>query len=418
MTPPPPRVPGPRDPRALARRLNAAAQQTVARAVRHPTVTMATARISATGRLPEGIAVLHISAEQNQGEDSYRVRGWCWCGRHGPLNLPPSEDRLLAPDITLAGLRPGGDDPTEILRGIRRWSRRHPELLTWIGHLRDGTHRPPALLVRDETGSDMPWEMLWVNQETAPELLGAALSVSRWIVRGSDDLPRHHLARPGRVVAYVDDEMREDLRAFRPFDHAVSETLPAFLDALEEDQLRTDLVYLGCHGHHGSRLSELRLDTVTWQEIEERSLKLLESHRPVVFLNVCHSGQFLDARRQGERRRRGFAELFLSKGADGCIVAAGEVGDPEARTLVHILMAQTADVPGQGLGELIRAFREHRARALGDLTRLPLRYPQGTTYDVESQRRVRDVLYAFMFHYYGHPARALALAEPPGRATA
>ncbi|MFI8186774.1 CHAT domain-containing protein [Actinacidiphila glaucinigra] len=414
----PPRLPGSRDPRALARRLQTTAHQTVARAVRHPTVMMATARMSATSRLPEGIAVLHISAERTQGEDSYRVRGWCWCGRHRPLNLPPSHDRLLAPDITLAGLRPGGEDPSEILRGIRRWSARHPELLDWLAHLRDDSHEPPAVLVRDETGGDFPWEMLWVRQGTEPELLGAVLSVSRWIVRGSDDLPRNRLARPGRVVAYVDREMEGDLAAFVPFEHDVSDTLPDFLDTLEEDEHHTDLVYLGCHGHHGSRLSELRLDNLTWQEIEERSLNLLESHRPVVFLNVCHSGQFLDARRQGERRRRGFAELFLAKGADGCIVAAGEVGDPEARTLVHILMAGTAGLPGHALGELIRAFRQHRAQALGDLSRLPLRYPRGTTYDLEGQRRVRDVLYAFMFHYYGHPARVLALAEPPGKATA
>ncbi|MET8578249.1 CHAT domain-containing protein [Streptomyces sp. NPDC005012] len=411
--PEPPGGPGPFD------RVRRTARRTAARAAAHPRVALPLARIPLGRRLPEGLAVLRIAAERFEDGESYRILGHCWCAAHRPLNLGPSADRLAAPEVTLAKARAGGEPPSELLRAIGGWSERHPELLAWLRGLHDGRHPVPALLVRDETGGDMPWELLWVtppSRET-PALLGALMPVSRWIVRGPETLPVRRDPVPGRVVGYVHDAMADDVGAFEAFAPRLHRRMRDFLTDLEDAAAHTDLVYMACHGHHGDRLSGLRLGTLTWQELDRRPLAAVEKHRPVVFLNVCETGRFLDNRGQGERRLRGFAELFLRKGADGCIVAAGAVGDREARVLVHALMADTARGPGRPLGGFLQDFRARAAERI-DLDDLPFLADEDDDSDIEGQSRVRSVLYAFMFHYYGHPDRALALTATGREATA
>jgi hypothetical protein len=308
--------------------------------------------------------------------------------------------------------------PTELMYSIGNWSDRHRALVDWLRSLHDGRHPVPALLVRDETGGDLPWELLWIDHphEGRPTLLGALQPVSRWIVRGLELVPENREPVPGRVVGYVHDTMDSDVDAFQNFALKLNTSMREFLADLEDAAAHTGLVYVACHGHYAQDISGLRIGNLTWQELDRRPLSLVEKHRPVVFLNVCESGRLIDNSAQGERRLRGFAELFLRKGADGCIVAAGAVGDREARVLVHALMADNAREPGRPIGRFLQEFR---ARAAGrvDLTDLPLSRDDQGNRDDRGQKRVLSVLYAFMFHHYGHPERALALTGTGQEAT-
>ncbi|WP_234019197.1 CHAT domain-containing protein [Streptomyces sp. Tu6071] len=428
--------------RAALRRLHPLPRQAgeVARHVAEAARTRRPVRLGAVGidvrhRLPSGLSLMHVQRERSGDLTSYRVRAWCWCGAHPPLDLPPHPERLIAPDLTLARLHSEGEDPSELLLAVAEWSARHERLTDWLARLADAHGPGHGLVIRDDTGSELPWELLWLPGRPArptaqrtehaehagsppPRLLGATLRTTRWIVRDPRErLPEPAPPRPGRVLSYTEAGMSGDTEAFRPFAHTSHTRFPVFLDQLEDVAEETGLVYVACHGTFGERLGELRLGNTTWRELNTRPMRALAGQHPVVYLNACHSGRSVDNSAQGEARLRGFTELFLRKGAAGCVVAMGAVNDAEARETVHAVMAMLAAAPRISLAEALRRHRAEVTAAFPDLRRLPTLY-DGDAFDVPGQRRVRRLLYTYMFHHYGHPHGLLGLREQEAGASA
>jgi hypothetical protein len=371
-------------------------------------------------RLADGFAVLRVLRGEGPGQVlGYRLHGWC-----GDLTVScaPGPTRLAAARVTLAVLRrKDGEYPTEVLRGIRHWSSNQPELVHWLGEIRARHGDELRLVVWDDTGFDLPWELFWLPEDPARALpggpLGALTVVSRWTtVRAlGHGLPRDTGGCRGRVLGYLHQDMADDGQVFTPYAHRLHGRMTPFLHDLDTLPDATGLVYLGCHGDYGDTVTRLTLGNRTWAELNEEAMTVLLRDRSLVCLNACHTGQFVANRAQGEEALRGFAELFLRKGAGGCIVTAGKVGDQEARKLVRQLVREVADHPHRPVPQTLRAFRARALAEFGPAVRLPsLRDDATGAIDEAGQKRVLRLLYAFMFHYYGHPGTTLRLTSAAG----
>jgi hypothetical protein len=365
-------------------------------------------------RLDEGAAVLRVArAEAEDGQESYRLQGWCG---DLTLNCSAGPERLTAPAVGLGNVSGDGEYPSEILRGIQLWSGNQAELARWINRIRARHGDTLRLVVWDDTGYELPWELFWLPADTELGLeggpLGAQLVLVRWttVHDVGQDLPRARGECHGRVLSYLHKDMADDGRVFARYAHQPYMEMTPFLEALDTPVDRTGLVYMGCHGTYGSTVPRLSLGDRTWAEINGQPMGVLDMDRSLVCLNACHSGRFVRNRAQGEYALRGFAELFLRKGAGGCIVTAGKVGDQEARKLVRRLVHEVATHPQQPIAETLRSFRARAIEEFGSLTAIPTTRNDDGQVDRVGQKRVLHLLYAFMFHYYGHPLTTLRLA--------
>ncbi|WP_107085120.1 CHAT domain-containing protein [Streptomyces maremycinicus] len=372
-------------------------------------------------RLEEGLAVLHVQrALGADGGAGYRLLGWC-----GDLKVscPAGPTRRAAPAVSLANLRQeGGAYPSEVLRAIRLWSGNQPELVRWINLIRARHGDGLRLIVCDDTGYELPWELLWLPADTENRLpaglLGALVVMVRWTTVRDTGLGLPHRVGDfhGRVLGYLHKDMADDGTVFAPYAHQLHLEMTPFLQALDTQVDRTGLVYLGCHGGYGASVTHLTLGDRTWAEFDGETMRVLRRDRSLVCLNACHSGRFVDNSAQGEEALRGFAELFLRKGAGGCIVTAGKVGDLEARTLVKQLMHEMAARPHHPVTRTLRDFRAHAVEDFGSLADIPSVRNDGGRIDRIGQKRVLRLLYTFMFHFYGHPDTTLRLSAGDVRA--
>lgn len=371
-------------------------------------------------RLEEGFALLSVlRVERGDGRDAYELKGWC-----GDLTVEISagSTRLRAPDISLRKAMRGGEYPSEILRGIQLWSQNQNELSAWINEIRDVHGAALRLIVWDDTGFELPWELFWVPGDEQRGLsagwLGALLVMARWTtlrVQGQD-LPRETGDCHGRVLGYLHEDMADDGSVFKPFAHHMHLKMTSFLKALETPADRIGLIYMGCHGEYGDTVARLSLGGRTWAELNSQTMHILRADRSLVCLNACHSGLFVRNSGQGEQALRGFAELFLRKGAGGCIVAVGQVGDQEARALVRSLVGEVTAQPDRPVTETLRAFRARAVAEFGPLAAIPTVRNDDGQVDKFGQKRVLRLLYAFMFHYYGHPLTTVRLTVGEGYA--
>ncbi|WP_416531090.1 CHAT domain-containing protein [Streptomyces coelicoflavus] len=367
-------------------------------------------------RLEDGFAVLRVlRADGADGLPGYRLQGWC-----GDLsvNCAAGPTRRPAPAVSLARLRQDGEGhyPSEVLRGIHLWSENQYELAHWINRIRARHGDDLHLVVWDDTGYDLPWELLLVPGDAALDLvggpLGALVAVARWTtVRdpGQDGLPADSGDCHGRVLGYLHQDMADDGRLFTSYAHRLHRLMTPFLSDLDTQDDRTGLVYLGCHGTYGDTVPGLTLGDRTWAELNGEPMSGLRRDRSLVCLNACDSGRFVDNRAQGEEALRGFAELFLRKGAGGCIVSSGKVGDLEARAMARRLVREVAEHPRRPVARTLRGFRVRALEEFGSLAEMPRVRNDDGRVDVVGQKRVLRLLYAFMFHYYGHPRTALRL---------
>ncbi|MFE9878984.1 CHAT domain-containing protein [Streptomyces sp. NPDC005784] len=364
-------------------------------------------------RLQDGDAVLYlVRAHDGAGRDAYRVTGWC-----GDLTVRGAAEspRLNAPGAGLGNIRRDGEYPADVLHAIHLWSRNQPELGDWLNRVRARHGATLRLLVWDDTGYELPWELFLLPEDRARGLreawLGAQVVMSRWttVHDSGHDLPRETTDCCGRVLGYLHHEMADDGRVFRPYAHQLHARMSTFLQALDTPGEPTGLVYMGCHGTYGETVPRLTLGNRTWAELNGQAMGALRADRSLVCLNACHSGRAVLNSAQGEQALRGFAELFLRKGAGGCIVTAGQVGDKEARVLVRGLVEQVAEHPHRPVTHTLLSFRARAAEDFGPPSAVPPIRDDDGLVDEVGQKRILRLLYAFMFHYYGHPLTTLRL---------
>jgi hypothetical protein len=376
--------------------------------------------------------------ESHGGVPTFGVSAWCEDIPRLPYTTGPTQLRPV--DIGLGNALGDGPAPSQLLRDIRHWSHNQRRLAAWINRARAVHGDDLRITIHDDTGYEIPWEAFWLPADPAnglgEGLLGALVPVTRWLTIRSADLvlPEASVAAAGDVLGYYFHDarparphrdgvrrihdMRADMTVFRGYAHRPHVRIDDFLDEL--DACPTDpvgLVYMAAHGTYDDRVDALTLAEVTWAEYDDRPMTVLDKDHSMVCLNACHSARFVRNTGLGETDLRGFTELFLRKGAGGCVVAAGQVGDSEARELIRQLVGTLAAEPWRPVADSLRLFRARALDEFGPLTNLPRARHEGRL-NVDGQRPVLRLLYSLMFQYYGHPLSTLSLSGPrPGETT-
>ncbi|MEV2248774.1 CHAT domain-containing protein [Streptomyces sp. NPDC049970] len=352
------------------------------------------------------MAMLFVVPVHREGKPGFKLRGVCCCGS---LQDFPEYAR---PDIALASLvARNGIPPSKVVATMRRWSNNKPDLTAWLHERRCEHGDALQLVIWDETGYGIPWELFWLAVPPGSPYragwLGGLVTTSRWLTIHSPwpvvrDYSSPHACK-GPVAAYIADDMRHDgalLRQFASEPVAGVRGLPKALAA--GDPL--GMVYVACHGKFGSDEDDCLLDEVPLIMLEGgNSFDRLASAATFVFLNACHSGRLLaEEGAYADQAQRGFSELFLRSGAAGVLATSGEVGDEEAHQMANELMRVLCERPQVPI-----------AVALRDLRSVVAHLTPADLFDAEAkeeQRRLLPLLYRFMYVYYGSPRTVVALA--------
>ncbi|MFF4116180.1 CHAT domain-containing protein [Streptomyces sp. NPDC001714] len=361
-------------------------------------------------QLPTGFAKLSVQRAYADGREAF------WLIGHSgtqTMQLDSASARLRPDDLALHNLRRGRPiPPSEVLLGLARWSRTQEDLVAWINDLRAQHGAELQLVVWDDTDYDIPWELLLLpdrrDRGLIAGILGALVTVVRWTtIRRAGTAPFGEPAScAGHVLGYYADRMRRDREVFENYVHQPHVGTPrTFLTDLSRRNLGAGLVYMGCHAEYGAHAHEVRIDALTWNRLDLHPMSALEGGSTLVCLNACDSARSFRNLGQGEDVLRGFAELFLRKGAGGCIAVSGKVGDDIAHLLVRDLVGRVCADPELPVAGALREFRAAAAVRLPD----PESWVDRLGGDTENEREVLLVLYSFMFLYFGHPRTTLQL---------
>lgn len=365
-------------------------------------------------RLPTGMALLVVLPVHRPDGPGFRLRGICCCG--AVQDFP----ECARPHIALADLvAEGGSLPAKVVAKMRIWSKRRPELMRWLHERRCAHGDGLELVIWDETGYDIPWELFWLgtppDSPYRPGWLGGLVTVTRWLsVHSAWSVVRDYASSytcSGPVAAYIADDMSHDEALLREF---ASETiggvrgLPKALSAGEP----LGMVYIACHGTFGPDEDDCHLDNVALVMLdggEHDAFGRLSSAATLVFLNACHSGRLIAGDGgYSDQSLRGFSELFLRSGAAGVLATSGEIGDEDAHRMADELLRLLRDRPGTPVAVALRELRAALAHLVPP-----------DVFDAEpreEQRRLLPLLYRFMYVYYGSPRAQVALTPRPGPA--
>jgi hypothetical protein len=369
-------------------------------------------------------AVAFLSVENRR--DGYVISGKCGeLGERAGLKdeeIGAQHARLLAREL-----------PPEMIHLLLSAFAHSSPLVTWLRGLRKKLGERLVLVIEDRSSSGMPWEMLPLHT-TRPKYLGSEITTVRWVhaLRDTDDDEEEERdaededdeddedkdkedkrkvkqsfdpdACTGTVLSHVDP----DERAALP--HAVAsletlgppaiEDIEAFRQRIKRGEEGCGLVYLLCHGYTGSSPVEIQIGSA--QDSEKRlklevlrrtKLELLEKSRSVVFVNACNSGVVVqDTTVLHGDFQRGFAELFLGKGARGVIGTLAEVEAKDAVEVAERFLAKVSAPGGTSVAHALRELRAEVARSMTDSSK-PADY---------------EKLYSvFLYVYYGNPRTVL-----------
>ncbi|HEX4830850.1 MAG TPA: hypothetical protein VH478_07145 [Trebonia sp.] len=354
--------------------------------------------------------------------------------------LEPDRDEPYAkPDLAPAGMAETGATkfPGRLRYLMEEWSQTHSAITAWINRLRRRFGDRLRLVIWDDASGGVPWELLWLDpvpadpapddpapDDLAPDdavpdgslpggslpggWLGALVSVTRWFTL-RDDARNPYSDRPqhchGRIVAHLDGVQRRREYAtirhytLQPEDEIAN--LRKFLARVRDHASDPALIYMAAEGAHGDHLTSFRLGSQEIWELKGR-FRALRQYNGVVFLNSCHSGVVLNDPQLNDGKLRGFAQLFLSEGAQGVIGTLGAVGDNNAFRVIAAL----AGTAGRDPVEVASVLRDLRAQAAREADERA----EGDEADERDLWTFHDI---FMYVYYGNPATTLQLTRNP-----
>jgi len=356
-------------------------------------------------RLPAAVAQLTV---QRDGRDHFTVHG---INQNCPLEKV-SDNRYGKPKMVLAEmLEDLESSPHDIISDLKEWSRTHDEIIGWINELRGKFGADLRLVIWDDGGFNFPWEMLWLDGDSACGLLegwlGSLVGIARWTSLHRDVRDPHsddpvHCA--GQVLAYVDEAMEDDYSAFLEYTPQARDEikdLARFLARTTDPAERFALLYVAAHGEYSPRRARLRLASRSigyW----EHKFGALKENAGLVFLNACHTGESVDDETFNDGLLRGFAQMFLLEGAQGVVATLGKVEDVHAREVAMRVVAALGSAYGAEVSVVIRDLRAQAvAEVEADLA--------------DNLANLRPLFYAFMYVYFGNPATTVRLIKIPPR---
>ncbi len=364
--------------------------------------------VNVDGTLPPGTAELWVRQAFLDGHDGkvvFELAGYCCCGE----DLAPTKNdhHGCPPRIALAALitaDAGGESPTKSLYRMRNWSRSKVELLDWLARIRRRHGDDLRLIIWDDSGFDIPWELLWIGQDELTGQpggwLGALATVTRWTTIQSTGgrVPYRSGRCEGEVVGYVAEEMGPDKELLHGTSPWLAATLLELLSELNRPGGDLALVYVACHGKFAQSSFEFTIDGISLGEIDSADLARIKSSGGLVFMNACHSGRLIEDQEYNDGVVRGFAEVFLRSGATGFIGTAGAVLQEQATTVAgHLLQAFRRD-PGRPAPTVLRDYR--RSVTVTDLPPIS---------DLPAAKSLLPFINAYMYLFFGGPETSVAL---------
>lgn len=374
--------------------------------------------------LPDGTALLRVyRRESAHGAPCFGFVVNCFCAGSQQIfdNLQYGRPNIAIND----NVRHQGPPPGEYLRQLRIWSAQKGELTRWLYDHRS-EHRELTLVIWDDTGYRIPWELLWLPPKqdgTGPErgFLGAVLTVTRRVsshvafpeVMRAFTSPDPYRAR-GPVAAYFAQDMASDAALFA--DYAVDPPIASMEDLfanLATESGPLSMVYVACHGTFSDEPDEFVLGGLPYGRAVEFDYNLprLYTQPALVFLNSCVSGlESVDTGKYNDGAQRGFAEVFLYSGAAGVLATTGAVGRSEAREFADDLFKQLKADPELYVAEAVRRLR---AQALNEMNKNP-HWSRSDLSDADrnaADRGLLPLLYPFMYVYFGSPRLLLSPSE-------
>ncbi len=292
--------------------------------------TLACGDLDLESALPAGVAMLRITEFEG---DSYQV-----AGSHAGGDLVRSEP-APAPAIALEGFIREDITVEGILGSLLFFSQELKDLTNWLTELSKlGGH----LVIKDETGFGIPWELLPFGKDR--NFLGATLPCSRWIEADTNHGPvaSGYVDQifNGRVLAYLhvaelQGTETENRLLAEHWPEDLHQDLAGFEAALKQNRTDLALIYMACHGQASADIQKCTLgsrDNIAQQwtlgNLNWKELPALETSKCIFFINACNSGLHHDEDpRLRDKKRRGFPDLFLRKGAGAIIATHAEVND-------------------------------------------------------------------------------------------
>lgn len=363
--------------------------------------------------LPDGMALLRVyKRESSNGEPCFGFEVHCFCADVRIFdNLTYGRPDLAIND----NIEKKGPPPGEFLTQLRIWSSQKGELTRWLYNHRS-EHGELKLVVWDDTGYRIPWELLWLPPKPGkpgpePGFLGALLTVTRRVTT--------HVAFPeimrsptdpapcracGPVTAYFADDMASDKALFTDYVVDSVASMEALFANLATQPEALSMVYVACHGTFSNRPDEFVLGGMPYGRAVEFDYNLPRLRTDaLVFLNSCVSGlESVDTGKYNDRAQRGFAEVFLCSGAAGVLATTGAVGKDEARMLADRLFKHLKTDPELSVAEAVRRLR---AQALDEMNKNPQWFLSDLSGDERNaaDKALLPLLYPFMYVYFGSP---------------
>lgn len=365
--------------------------------------------------LPEGMALLTvIPVQQEDGAPGFRLRGVCCCDEVRELGEIYGRPQLELGSLVSAE----GELPADVLSIMQTWSRPKTQLTRWLDHRRATHGNQLQLVIWDDTGYRIPWELFWLESGPASDRdegwLGGLLTVTRWLTIQAawQEIVRDYRSAhtcTGPVAAYVDAQMTHDQSLLASYQVEPSGSMYELTKALKAGTGALALVYVACHATFGDQVSECMLGELPLLNADPMRFDRLVPSATLVFLNACHSGSVgYDTKRFNDKVLRGFAEVFLRSGAAGVLATNGSVGDKLAFEMARDLLQQLSAKPGQSVAEAVRELRAEVARlSPADLAAIA---------GIEANKELLSLLYRFMYVFYGSPRTLVTLAGSRGAA--
>lgn len=350
---------------------------------------------------PVNSAIMHIN---NIADDKFEIIGWGYYGDH-VLHTPP----FAPPQITLSNFIENEVRPQAIRGAIRGFSNSniHLGLISWLKKLYKKYSDNLNLIIVDHSNSEIPWEMLELDVNV---YLGTLFPIVRWL---PVPIPFEERWRyldtsekqlTGEIIAYLDNETDPDALEERRILDQFNTRFHHDFDHLTKDikvslnKHNIGLVYLGCHGifsyseSHKISVSSYHNPKKIMSVLDFELLPYLDSYRPFVFINACHSARVM---RDGDNLC-GLSIVLLKLIANEFIGTLGPVSSKFAVKFADFILSQVAySSEGLSLAEVLRKLRINAVEKIIN--------------DENSEENQLYFIYTFMFVYFGNPLARLKL---------
>lgn len=349
------------------------------------------------------IALLYVeSADDSQ----IRLIGW---GHYGPRRMETPV--FASPPVRLADFVDSKTDPGEVISIMANFSRRSPiEFVRWLKKLYQKYDTTLQLIITDNANSEIPWEMVSLSEGF---FLGELWSVVRWFYIKDANTYEELWLQPkrqqhtGDIIAYYDPTGTQANREKQVLDELVTvyhNTIHQLHHRLRQSLRGMGMVYLGMHGIFTYHNDKHKIAVGSWQNPADRIMALAlerlppcQVESPVFFVNACHSGRLI----RDSLGLFGLPEILLSHIAGGYIGTLGPISATYAVEVAEFILKKVRQEMGcVNPAEALRRLRTYAAQ----------RERESLDSDLQTKiKRQTELVYAFMYIYYGNPLSELHL---------